>query len=425
MADTDLVIPSSIPWDSLKGRDLEECLYWLLDDMGAQDLEWRHGGCGGGGADQGRDIEATFYAPSPDGELEAQRWWVEAKGRAATVAASVVKTAVTNSQAHTDVDVLVIATNAQFSNPTKDWVAEWQATHQRPKVRLWERHHLERMVCRHPSVVVRLFGSALSPQGRAEALRSAFWNRLQLPTGMDLAGCWAVREHLELDVETVLALTVGEMANGDVADRPWPMTASPERLVNLLVTAVTNGPHLLYRAQRGGTAMLPIQRAIAYTVMVSLVRLPVAVATYFTEDAWSFIKGESPPQEFQRRFLGAIARHITDELADVCIGDCCRVGAGGRRVTRAEITRYYKRFAMPQQPFELPREEPEDDDRAGLFVFESHDGPCNAGLSLDGEHRCPLVAWDDDTTPSHETLAAVRTILLSRLGKAGLRRGIG
>jgi hypothetical protein len=35
----ELVIPSNIPWDNLKAKDLEECLYWLLDEMGAEDLE--------------------------------------------------------------------------------------------------------------------------------------------------------------------------------------------------------------------------------------------------------------------------------------------------------------------------------------------------------------------------------------------------
>jgi hypothetical protein len=74
--DTSLVLPASIPFEELKGRDLEECVYWLLEAMGARDLEWRSGGSGGGAADQGRDLEATFYASSADGEMESQRWWI-------------------------------------------------------------------------------------------------------------------------------------------------------------------------------------------------------------------------------------------------------------------------------------------------------------------------------------------------------------
>ena len=53
----DLVLPSEIPWLDLTGRDLEECLYWLLHGLGGRDLEWRLGGSGGGATDGGRDLE--------------------------------------------------------------------------------------------------------------------------------------------------------------------------------------------------------------------------------------------------------------------------------------------------------------------------------------------------------------------------------
>ena len=68
MADP-LFIPTEIPWSNLKGKDLEELLYWLLDSMGAKDLEWRIGGKGPGTSDQGRDLELSFYTSSPDGDL--------------------------------------------------------------------------------------------------------------------------------------------------------------------------------------------------------------------------------------------------------------------------------------------------------------------------------------------------------------------
>jgi hypothetical protein len=50
------LLPAEIPFADLKARDLEECVYWLLDAMGAKDLEWRLGGAGGGAADGGRDL---------------------------------------------------------------------------------------------------------------------------------------------------------------------------------------------------------------------------------------------------------------------------------------------------------------------------------------------------------------------------------
>lgn len=127
------VLPASIPFSELKARDLEECVYWLFDALGAKDLEWRTGGSGSGAADGGRDLEAHFYTPSVDDELEPKVWWVECKGRSGTVEKSEIQEACNNAIARDDLDYLVIATNTQFSNPTRDWVKEWQAKHKKTK----------------------------------------------------------------------------------------------------------------------------------------------------------------------------------------------------------------------------------------------------------------------------------------------------
>jgi hypothetical protein len=86
-----------IPWPSIRGVVLEELLYGLLDEMGAKELAWRTGGVGGGAADGGRDIEATFFQATPDGEVDTQSWWIEAKGRTGTVEPDAVKAAVINA----------------------------------------------------------------------------------------------------------------------------------------------------------------------------------------------------------------------------------------------------------------------------------------------------------------------------------------
>src|ERR1700722_16513809 len=116
----DLILPSEIPWDSIKGIDLEELLYWLFDSMGAKNLEWRIGGRGSGAADQGRDLEMSFHVSSPDGDLVKQKWWVEVKGRAGKVEPLEVKAAVLNAAGDAAVDVIVVVTNQAFSNPTRD-----------------------------------------------------------------------------------------------------------------------------------------------------------------------------------------------------------------------------------------------------------------------------------------------------------------
>src|SRR5216683_5447637 len=84
----------------------------------------------------------------------------------------------------------VIATNTQFSNPTRDWVKGWQPRHVRPTVKLWDHAQLERLLSRHPDVVLRLFSEALSLQGRFQAMESRFWNKLEFVTLKTLAELW-------------------------------------------------------------------------------------------------------------------------------------------------------------------------------------------------------------------------------------------
>ena len=180
------VVPSEIPFEYLRGHDLEECLYWLLDAMGAKELEWHVGGRGSGAADGGRDLEAHFLTPTPDGEIVQQKWWIEAKGRSGTVEPCDVKAAVLNAGNRSDLDVLIVATNTAFSNPTRDWVREWQGHHPRPVVRLWERARLEKLLSEYPSVVVRLFSKALSIQGRLEVIRYRVWNFASLASNEQL-----------------------------------------------------------------------------------------------------------------------------------------------------------------------------------------------------------------------------------------------
>jgi hypothetical protein len=178
-------------------------------------------GSGGGAADGGRDLEAHFYTPGADSEIESQTWWIECKGRTGTVEAGEVKSTIVNAEGKGGLDYIVIVTNSQFSNPTRDWVKDWQIKHPRPKVKLWDQAHLERLLSRHPDVVLRLFSEALSLQGRFHAMESRFWNKLEFVTVKTLSDLWKVREEIELTAMGVFAAVVNEFANGDITYRPW------------------------------------------------------------------------------------------------------------------------------------------------------------------------------------------------------------
>ncbi|MGY3582547.1 hypothetical protein ACVIGB_008388 [Bradyrhizobium sp. USDA 4341] len=249
-ANIEWVLPASIPFESLKRRDLEECVYWLLDAMGAKDLEWRTGGSGDGAADGGRDLEAHFYTPGANGEIESQKWWIECKGRASTVESSEVKSAVNNALATEGLDYVVIATNTQFSNPTRDWVKEWQSKHPRPKVKLWDHSQIERYLSRHPDVVLRLYSEALSSQGRFQAMETQFWNKLEFVTPRALADLWKVRRELELTGMGLFAAVVNEFANGSITHRPWGAFLNAPSLAAVLRTGLVNISYLMCEAYR-------------------------------------------------------------------------------------------------------------------------------------------------------------------------------
>lgn len=254
----EFVLPSQIPWERLRGKDLDECAYWLLDSMGARDLNWRAGGEGGGAADQGRDLECLFYRSGPENEFERQRWWIEVKGRKGTVEPDAVKAAVNNAIGYgREVDVLVIVTNTTFSNPTRDWVKTTQANHRIPSVKLWDRTNLEKLASQHPEAVYRLFADALSVSGRLEVARSRFWNHSGYSDAPNLELFWREKVGIEWSDQLAIALVVSEVANGDISRRPWAILWEAERVLSVLAHAVLNLIFFCVRAENIGVEQRP------------------------------------------------------------------------------------------------------------------------------------------------------------------------
>jgi hypothetical protein len=371
-----LVLPSDIPWRSLKGVDLEECLYWLLADMDAKELDWRKGGLGGGAADQGRDIEAVFARPTPDGEVEIQRWWVEAKGRSGTVEASVVHDAVNRVASRADIDVVIIATNTQFSNPTRDWVREWQKTHPRPFVRLWERETLEKLVIAHPSVVVRLFEDALSLQAKADVAGMRFWSHLHIPTKKERQQFWQSRNDLCLSDSTLLAVIVGDARDSDLEYHSWLALVQDKQLQRLLELVVGKTSYLLAKSE--DVNQCAIESASAYVLMVALLRFNVVDILPLFENV---TQCNTPVQ---------LVRRTRYELEEQCRSDCRRFETSGCYKSRFRIgipKSFWARFG-PATDEERPKAKHVV--TSGMAILEKSTVPCQFGFHVDAEHNCPL-----------------------------------
>lgn len=408
------VLPASIPFEELKHKDLEECVYWLLDAMGAKDLEWRIGGSGGGASDGGRDLEAHFYIPDDEGEIYEQKWWVECKGRKGTVEKSEVQEAVNNSLAFEGVDHLVIATNTQFSNPTIDWVKKWQEKFQEPKVYLWDKVHLERYLSRHPEVVLRLFSEALSIDGRLHALESRFWNKLEFVTPKSLLDLWKVRKDLSVTHMGLFALIANEFSNGDITHRSWGVNFDAGSVIDTLSLGLQNVPYLMIRSAKAGTDQTILFRTFAYLIVLGLHSLSADDLASIMDDSLSRGGEVDYPDEIHAYLLMPILDQILSEMQDICSEDCRRISSIRRKsVTKDndEIENYWLRYEPQEQ------EEDEDEDRRYLLI-EKTDAPCVVGFNVDEDNGCPLFAFEPTTKNTSELLEIIKSVAAFRKAEA-------
>ncbi len=400
-----LIIPSQIPWKSLKNKELEELLYWLFDSMGAKNLQWRIGGSGDGAADGGRDIECTFYLSAPDGNLVQQRWWIEAKGRSGTVEPTAVKEAIINATDKRTVDVLVIATNSGFSNPTRDWVREWQEEHVRPHVKLWESSDLEKHCSKNPLAVIRLFGKALSPQGQLEVLKTKLWDYSIFTDVPTLVALWQMRDQFSIDERALVALCASELANGNIASRSWAAAVGTEIVIKALGEGLVNYPYLLNRANESGTRYGPIRSVLSYLVLISCARNGSDKTAAWLESVWKCVEGPEYPDEIIRRILKTVLDTLNDELYDVCTSDCRRISTKPIILTESDIEHYWQRLEVMATA--------EEKDSCNLII-ESMDETCKVGFPVDNDSHCPLFQDNDLSANLRQTLEMIEKVISFR-----------
>lgn len=117
------------PLSNLQPDEFEKLAFYLLDDMGFKSLEWRKGGEGVSATDRGRDLAGKYAKVEPDDSIAIENWWIEVKHRSHTLIKITVQSIIINATARRDVDVFAIFTNNLISNPTLDWIKEFQITH--------------------------------------------------------------------------------------------------------------------------------------------------------------------------------------------------------------------------------------------------------------------------------------------------------
>lgn len=383
------VLPTEIPFEELKGKQLEECLFWLLDGIGARDLEWRLGGTGGGAADGGRDLECRFYTPGANGQIEPKRWWIECKGRAGTVEKDAVTSACNNVLSDRNVDCLVIATNTTFSNPTRDWVKAWQARFPRPQILLWDQAVLEHMLSDQPSTVLRLFEGGLSSAGYLHAITERFWSLLEYSSIERARRIWAERETIEIGPMERIALIANEFAHGSIDERPWAGYCAVEEVLSACSMAIFNLMFLFSRLMKTGAKHEPIIETIAYLILAALRHDVSDRLQDVMEIALRTEAGEPFPAKVLDYLLGPVLDRLRGDLQLVCSSDCDRFNKEDSLKhweRRHPIETYWSRFGrhgMPAKP-----------GNQSYARLERTTQPCRIGFEVNDKRSCPLYQTD-------------------------------
>ncbi len=409
-----LVAPSEIPWAEIRGEALEELVYWLCDAIGAVDLVWRAGSATGTSPDRGRDVEAVFHVEGPGGDFRPERWWLQAKGRSRTVEPQAVKDAVIDAQGAKDLAVLVIATNSRYSNNTRDWVEEFQEANPRPAIKLWDRSQLERMVTKHPSVVLRVAPQALTVQGQLEAANDAFWNRQRWPEPAQLDRFWEERENLKFSSEALVACVVGEASIDGFSRHPWGGELDQEGLAQALIVGLANSSALLIRFQSLGKETRVLADGLMYLVACALIRFPEEVALKFVSDPWDFLEDQASLDGYSRDhmrdvLIKPLLGRLINRFGAACEADCSRVS--GDFDERVEPPVQDRWLTLVPSKYKARR----DEEHPPGFIFESYEEPCTVGLPLTAEHICPFVAGVD--RPWEELIPELQKVLAFRIGE--------
>ena len=359
-------------------------------------------------SDGGRDLEAVFDRPSPDGELDRQRWWIECKGRSRTVERSAVLEAVMNAGGRTDIDVLVIATNSRISNSTRDWLESWQNSNPRPLVKLWDRDHLERLVRRYPIVVGRILPQSLQDIEHLELLTARFFEFGEGPAEQDLDYFWERRAWLSQQEPGIFTRAVAMFLYTEGVPlqrtRQWWRLLRVDHVPYAIIAALLDLPRILFDDDLPRPAEDVRVMASAARVVISCLALaPDSAETLL--NPWAIVEDGDEIASDDRRLAGwqeymllPVLDFIRDELIDACSDDCSRVMSDNPHaiepLSRADFwDAYFKGTDQGK--------------RLGMLIFETLDKPCTVGLNMDS--GCPLVT--SNPRPITQLVEEIVTVL--------------
>ena len=228
-----------LDFSEISPTDFEKLVFHLIDEMGFSNIQWRKGGAGNSATDGGRDLEATFWTVKPSGSKE-EKYWFEVKHRKNQLEKMQVQNTVINAAGDKAKDNVLIITNSTISNPTLDWVNNFQAVNPTPSIAIWQGHDLELILRKNPRTLAKFLPSSLAFSGRCKVIESKFWNLMQLPAGGELDELWDRRHEYSDNFDVTLIAILAEVSYGDLSDHQWGLDLDKYRLFSVAVTGILN-----------------------------------------------------------------------------------------------------------------------------------------------------------------------------------------
>lgn len=315
----------SFPLDILPPEEFEKLAFYLLDDMGFKNLEWRKGGEGVSATDGGRDLSGIFAKVEPDGSLTIENWWVEVKHRSNTLKKSSVQKIVFNSTAYKDVDVIAIFTNNVISNSTLDWIKEFQITHSKPRIVIWQKHDIERILRKYPNTASSFFPGSLTLPEQLESIKQRFWNNLGYPTINEIELIWNNFQSLDWDGSKLLPFIIADSAMTGLIHRKWGFMINEELLLETLLVGLINVPFLVVRSKQHRQSQSFFIRGLDYLLQIALIRVDLDQVVDLLLNMFDYAETSSIPSKDINNFvLYPLISNIYDELVCNCSKDCER-----------------------------------------------------------------------------------------------------
>jgi hypothetical protein len=171
----------AISFANLDETDFEEFCHDLLIEIGFINVDWRKGTPKRTSpSDRGRDLVAQLERVDIDGHKHFETWFVDAKHYGRGVPPEALQGLLTWAEAERPAAVLVIA-SGYLSNPAKDWLEAYERNRHPPfRIRHWEKPTLQRLLAKHPDLMVRhgIIGGEMRTTAEIIAAETEFFDKI-------------------------------------------------------------------------------------------------------------------------------------------------------------------------------------------------------------------------------------------------------